>query len=166
MVDHESSRTMRLPGLGPRGEGWVVAQTVLIVGIVIAGVAGPGWPATISTARTAAGITIGVAGVILFAAGVVALGDALTPLPKPLDDTTLRVGGAYRHVRHPIYGGVLLMAFAGSLLSSPIALALTALLALLFEAKSRHEESMLVVRYPEYETYRRRIRRRFVPGVH
>jgi protein-S-isoprenylcysteine O-methyltransferase Ste14 len=157
---------MRLPALGPRGEGWVVAQTVLILGIVIAGVAGPGWPDTASTARITAGIAIGVAGVVLFAAGVVALGDALTPLPKPLDDTTLRVGGAYRLVRHPIYGSVLLMAFAGSLLSSPIALIVTALLAVVFELKSRHEESMLVMRYADYEAYRRRVRWRFVPGVH
>jgi protein-S-isoprenylcysteine O-methyltransferase Ste14 len=166
MVDDESSRTMRLPALGARGEGWVVAQTMLIVGIVIAGVAGPEWSASASTVRIAAGITIGVAGGVLFAAGVVAIGDALTPLPRPLVSSTLRTGGAYRLVRHPIYGGVLLMAFAGSLLSSPIALVATGLLAVVFELKSRHEESMLVMRYPEYEAYRRRVRWRFVPGVH
>ena len=76
------------------------------------------------------------------------------------------MGGAYRLVRHPIYGGTLLVALGWSLLSSPLALFPTSLLALLLELKSRHEESMLVARFPEYEAYRRRVRWRFVPGIH
>jgi protein-S-isoprenylcysteine O-methyltransferase Ste14 len=69
-------------------------------------------------------------------------------------------------VRHPIYGGTLLVALGWSLLSSPLALFPTALLAFLLELKSRHEESMLAERFPEYEAYRRRVRWRFVPGIH
>ena len=157
---------MRIPALGPRGEGWAIAQLALAVVIVAAGIAGPRWPAAATSLRLVAGIAIGIAGWVLFVTGVVGLGSSLTPFPKPSERSTLRMSGAYRLVRHPIYGGSMLVALGWSLLSSPLALFATAFLALLFELKSRHEESMLVVRFPEYEAYRRRVRWRFVPGVH
>jgi hypothetical protein len=34
---------MRIPALGPRGEGWAVAQLALAVAIIVAGIAGPRW---------------------------------------------------------------------------------------------------------------------------
>jgi protein-S-isoprenylcysteine O-methyltransferase Ste14 len=157
---------MRIPALGPRGEGWVVAQVALVLAIAVAGVAGPGWPAAAGSLRLVAGIAIGIAGWALFIAGVVGLGSSLTPFPKPSARSTLRVGGAYRLARHPIYGGGMLVALGWSLLSSPLALLPTALLALILELKSRREESLLSLRYPEYDSYRHRVRWRFVPGVH
>jgi len=138
----------------------------LAVVIVAAGIAGPRWSATAMSSRLVASIGIGVAGWVLFVAGVVGLGSSLTPFPKPSERSTLRMGGAYRLVRHPIYGGSMLVALGWALLSSPLALIATAFLLILFELKSRHEESMLMERFPEYEAYRRRVRRRLVPGVH
>jgi protein-S-isoprenylcysteine O-methyltransferase Ste14 len=155
---------MRVPALGPRGEGWVVAQFVLGAAIVALGIAGPRWPDA-ATPLLVAGILIGIAGLALFVAGVIALGSSLTPFPKPSEGSTLREGGAYRLVRHPIYGGLLLVALGWSFVWSPLALVATALLAVVFELKSRYEELMLTERYPEYEAYRRRVRWRFVPGV-
>ncbi len=73
----------------------------------------------------------------LFLAGVVSLGSSLTPFPKPSERSTLRGRGAYRLVRHPIYGGLLLVALGWSLISSPLALVTTAFLAALLELKSR-----------------------------
>lgn len=86
-------------------------------------------------------------------------------VPRPSDHADLRTGGVYQIVRHPIYGGSMLVALGWSLLSSPVTVAATAVLVALFEAKARLEETMLVARYPEYERYRRRVRWRFVPGV-
>ena len=157
---------MRIPDLGPRGEGWAIAQLALGVAIVVVGIAGPGWPVAAASSRLVAGITIGVAGWALFVAGVIGLGSSLTPFPKPSERSTMRTGGAYRLVRHPIYGGSMLIAIGWSLLSSPFALFASAFLAALLEAKSRYEESMLVERFSDYEAYRRRVRWRFVPGVH
>ena len=112
-----------------------------------------------------AGVVIGIAGLALFIGGVIALGSSLTPFPRPSDGSTLRSGGAYRLVRHPIYGGLLLVAFGWSLGLSPVALLVSAVLAILLELKSRYEETLLVERYPEYRAYRGRVRWRFVPGV-
>jgi protein-S-isoprenylcysteine O-methyltransferase Ste14 len=157
---------MGIPALGPRGEGWAIAQLALAVVIVVAGIAGPRWSATATSLRLVAGIASGIAGLVLFVAGVVGLGSSLTPFPKPSERSTLRMGGVYRLVRHPIYGGSILLALGWSLLSSPLALGATAFLSFLLELKSRHEESMLMVLFPTYEAYRRRVRWRFVPGVH
>jgi protein-S-isoprenylcysteine O-methyltransferase Ste14 len=144
----------------------VVAQSVLVLVTVAAGIAGPRWPAAAASLRLVAGVALGFAGGILLVAGMVGLGSSLTPFPKPSERSTLRMGGAYGLVRHPIYGGLMLVTVGWSLMSSLLAVFATALLAILFELKARHEESMLLVRFPEYEAYRRQVRRRFVPGVH
>jgi protein-S-isoprenylcysteine O-methyltransferase Ste14 len=157
---------MRIPALGPRGEGWAVAQAALALAIVAAGIAGPRWSGSATLLRVVAGLALGIIGLALLVAGVVGLGSSLTPFPRPSERSTLRTGGAYRLVRHPIYGGSMLTALGWSLISSPLALIGTAFLSILFELKSRHEESMLMERFPEYDGYRRRVRRRFIPGVH
>ena len=89
--------------------------------------------------------------------------ERLSPIQAPREGHD--VVPAYRLVRHPIYGGLLLLAIGWSVVLSPIALVVTALLAVVLELKARYEESMLAERYPEYKAYRRRVRWRFVPGV-
>jgi len=155
-----------LPSLGRRGEGWVIAQFVLGAAILVLGIVGFAWPDGVSRALTFVGVLVGAFGMVLLAQGFGALGSSLTPFPRPLENAALREGGVYGRVRHPIYGGVLLLALGWSLALSPLALAATVLLWVLLELKSRHEESMLLDRYPEYRTYRERVRRRFVPGVY
>ena len=71
----------------------------------------------------------------------------------------------YRFVRHPMYGGVIVMAVGWSLATSPLALPAALGLGVFLELKSRREEAWLQERYPGYEGYRRRTRWKFVPGV-
>lgn len=153
----------RLPALGPRGEGWVAIQVVLIVALAVAAVLGPEWPDAIEAPLLGAAFVVGLAGAVLFLGGLFHLGAQLTPFPKPVEGGALREDGLYALARHPIYGGGVLLALAWSLATSWLALAPTLLLALLFEAKSRREEHWLVEHHPGYEDYRRRVRRRFVP---
>lgn len=143
----------------------MVAQFVLGAAIVILGTQGFAWPDAVSRWLTLVGVLLGIFGLTLFVQGISALGSSLTPFPRPSEGATFRERGVYGRVRHPIYGGVLLLALGWSLALSPLALAATALLWLLLEAKSRHEESMLLERYPEYAAYRDRVRRRFVPLI-
>lgn len=151
--------------LGGRGEGWLAAQVALVGVIVPCEILGPRWPAPAAPLLTAAGIVVAAMGILLFLGGGFSLGRSLTPLPKPKDDASLREGGAYALVRHPMYGGVLLAVAGWSLAASPLGLAATALGALFLELKSRREETWLVERYPGYDAYRRRVRWKFVPGI-
>jgi protein-S-isoprenylcysteine O-methyltransferase Ste14 len=155
----------RLPSLGPRGEGWVALQGVLIVAAVLAGLRGPRWPQVARRPRVAAALPLALAGAALFAAGSRGLGHQLTPFPRPHAEGTLRREGAYAYVRHPIYGGVLLLAWAWTLLTSPLALVPAALGIPFLEAKRHREEAWLAERHPGYSDYQRLVSRRFIPFV-
>lgn len=154
-----------LPALGPRGEGWVALQGSLLLVVVATAVFGADWPRPWKSQLLVVGVVVLVAGAVLALAGARSLGPALTPLPRPREEAPFRDGGVYRFVRHPIYGGLLLIALGLSLSSSPWTLAPTALLALLLAGKSAREESWLTERYPEYPAYRERVPNRFLPFV-
>jgi protein-S-isoprenylcysteine O-methyltransferase Ste14 len=99
------------------------------------------------------------------AAGSRGLGAQLTPFPRPPAEGALKREGAYGLVRHPIYGGVLLLAWAWALLTSPLALVPSALGIPFLEAKRRREEAWLVEQHHEYGEYQRQVPRRFIPFV-
>src|SRR5262249_40164904 len=162
---HSSVASSRLPSLGRRGEGWVVAQAMLLGLVAVAEILGPRWARSIADVVFAPGLVLLAAGALLFVAGIVALGPALTPLPLPRERASLREGGAYGLVRHPIYGAVILMVAGWSLIATPVGLAMTVLVGIFFELKSRREEEWLLARYPGYEDYRRRVRWKFLPGL-
>ncbi|MFM8945017.1 MAG: methyltransferase family protein, partial [Actinomycetota bacterium] len=67
--------------------------------------------------------------------------------------------------RHPIYGGVLLLAKGWTLVRGPLALFPLVALGIVLVLKSIREETFLVERYPDYPAYRERVRSRFLPGL-
>jgi protein-S-isoprenylcysteine O-methyltransferase Ste14 len=160
-----TSTGSRLPSLGPKGEGWVAIQILLIGLAVVTGLRGPRWPRPARSLRLLAAVPLALGGVALFAGGSQRLGRQLTPFPRPTAESSLKQEGAYSLVRHPIYGGVLLVGAAWVLLSSPLTLLPLALAGPFLEAKRSREEAWLAERHPEYIEYRKRVRRRFIPFV-
>lgn len=154
-----------LPTLGTRGEGWVLIQSAVLLATIAAGILGAPWPERARYARLAVAGACGAIGAVLLAAGAASLGRQLTPMPRPQSGAILKQTGIYARVRHPIYGGVMLIAFAWSFLTSPWALIPSATLPILFTLKARLEEEWLTERFPEYPNYARRVPRRFVPGI-
>jgi protein-S-isoprenylcysteine O-methyltransferase Ste14 len=156
----------RLPSLGPRGEGWVLLQVVLIV--LVAGAAwslGPDSSGPLRLVGYAAGILSLGAGLFLIFRGATDLGTALTPVPRPREGGELVETGVYGVVRHPIYSGLTLAALGGALMQASLAaLGLTLCLVLVLWLKSTVEERWLELRYPGYDAYRARTGR-FVPRV-
>ncbi len=154
-----------LPSLGPRGEGWVLGQGVLLAGVGVAGLFGPAWAGSIRLVTSGLGAAAVAAGVVLAARGARDLGSSLTPLPHPSGRARLVESGVYRRLRHPIYGGVVLGAVGwGLLTASPVALVLAGITGVFLDLKSRREEVWLAERYPGYDAYRRRTHR-FLPGI-
>ncbi len=155
----------RLPSLGPRGEGWVAIQAILLVVVGAAGLLGPSWSGATRIATSVLGIILIAGGLFLAARGSRDLRDALTPLPYPRDDARLVETGVYRRVRHPIYGGLVLAAFGwGLLTASTVALGAAVVLLGFFELKSRREEAWLEGRFSGYAAYRARTRR-LIPWI-
>lgn len=154
-----------LPSLGPRGEGWVILQVVLIVATAAAGIWGPPWPPAATPWRQLAAGVLGILGLALAVAGALELGRQLTPLPHPVAGGGLRVRGAYALARHPMYGGALLILLGWTLATSPLALLPAALAVPFLEAKRRMEEAWLVQHHAGYTEYQRRVRWRLIPFV-
>jgi protein-S-isoprenylcysteine O-methyltransferase Ste14 len=159
----------RLPDLGPRGEGWVIGQFVLIGLVVMLSLPRIPylWPADLVgwLAFFMGGAALGLGAWTVIRA-VRDLGASLTPLPRPRDDAQLVESGIYERIRHPMYAGLILAALGWSLLTRSVpALAVSLALALFLDAKARREETWLIKRYASYPAYRLRSKR-FVPSVY
>lgn len=161
----DRSSRWSLPDLGRRGGGWVALQAVLFVSAAGIGWYGARWPDALRLGLAIGAAVAFVAGMTLLLGGGAGLGRQLTPFPRPVTSGELRQDGIYGLVRHPIYGGVLLILLGWALISSPWALIVVAAAAVFFDAKRRREEDWLQEQYAGYATYRERVRRQFIPFV-
>ena len=125
---------MKLPDLGRRGEGWVVLQVVLLVAIVGAGFLGPAWTGPARVVGAITGVALIVLGLGLVAAGILALRRQLTAYPRPVPGGRLIEYGVFGLVRHPMYGGGVIVALGwGLTMASPLAIAGALVLAVFFD---------------------------------
>jgi protein-S-isoprenylcysteine O-methyltransferase Ste14 len=143
-----------------RGGWWVLAQLSVMLGAFLAPLLSSASSFGGTNAIQLAGAAASALGILLALAGLVTLGSALTPFPRPLAHTRLRQSGVYALVRHPIYSGVIFASFGWSLswLSLPGLLVCVVVL-LFFDRKSAFEERLLRIRFPEYSDYRLRVRK-------
>jgi protein-S-isoprenylcysteine O-methyltransferase Ste14 len=149
-----------LPTLGPRGEGWVAIQGILLVAVLAAGFVGQVDAGPASPLVMALGLVLMAVGGVLALRGLLDLRGALTALPHPRVGASLVETGVYALVRHPIYGGIVIgSAGYALLLRSPLALAGAFVLLGFFRLKSAREEAWLVDHYEGYAAYRARTRR-------
>lgn len=148
--------TLNMPGTASRGGGWVLAQSILLTGVVALGV--------ITTRRTpdpiplSAGIFLMAIAGVLGVAGVRHLGLNRTPFPTPRPGSALVQCGIYARIRHPLYLSVILGSIGWALAwRSGWALGLALLEIPFFRAKSRVEESNLARMFPDYPDYAARV---------
>ncbi len=146
---------------GQIGWGFVGVQIVLLLAVIF-GPAGddwsqPGWLRILTLA-------VRVIGFAILVAGALGLGSSLTPTPVPVDTGSLKTGGLYGLMRHPIYTGVMLIVI-GSVMgsSSFIRAAFGAVTIVFFNVKARWEERKLIEHYPEYPAYASVVPR-FIPN--
>lgn len=148
---------------GKRGEWYVIVQFVLFALIATGSRLWPqpAWPRSAVPIVGLLGLALMGAGAALAAWGLVALGrNNLTALPYPKDEATLIVDGPYRIVRNPIYSGLLLgSAGLGLWRHSWPTLLLTVALFVLFDLKTRREQTWLAERFPAYCEYQQRVKK-------
>ncbi|MGE0442472.1 MAG: isoprenylcysteine carboxylmethyltransferase family protein [Gemmatimonadales bacterium] len=154
---------------GARGEWYVAGQTVLFLFLMFGPRSAawlPSWPPALGAVARSAGILLLAAGTILLFVAVGRLGNSLTALPAPKPGSRFVAQGPYAIVRHPIYAGVLLMAFGGAFAARGTLMLLEAVaLLVLLGFKAAREERWLVERYPEYRDYQRRVRK-LIPFIY
>lgn len=159
----------RLPSLGPRGEGWVAGQILLIFAEGV--VSYPAF-AALPPKQVIGWVLLGIGALLLMGGGWLVfrgigdLGRNLTALPAPVQAASLVDSGVYRRIRHPIYAGVITLGLGWALaVGSPAALLVAVVLAGWLDLKSRREEVWLATHHAGYAAYRRRTRR-FIPGLY
>lgn len=163
-VDHLAS-DWRPPVSRARANSFVVIQMVLLALTAVAIVAGGGWPPANGFLAVVGGL-LALCGLGLALWASRALGTALTPSPLPRPESDLVTAGPYGFARHPIYGGLVLLAIGSALVTnSLVALAPALLLVLLFLAKSHYEEGHLRMRHPGYRSYMETVPRRLIPFI-
>ena len=100
------------------------------------------------------GVAVIALGAVILVTSFVRLGRSLTANPVPKDNGVLVTSGLYGRVRHPIYFGLLVLAF-GVVLDAgwwpQIIIAL--MLYFLLNIKAQFEEDLLRKKYPEYKAY-------------
>ncbi|MBW4467246.1 MAG: isoprenylcysteine carboxylmethyltransferase family protein [Pegethrix bostrychoides GSE-TBD4-15B] len=155
---------------GQRGEYWVIAQAGLILGFLLLPAYRPLPLTDLSPIAvyglwtTAALLLLG--GLILLVKGLLDLGQSLTPLPYPRSDGQLVQTGCYGLVRHPLYGGIILAAWADAIGQLSLShLVGTLALLLFFDLKARREEIWLSEKYADYNDYRQRVKK-LIPGIY
>src|SRR5712691_6457289 len=88
-----------------RGGVWVVAQFAVMIAIAAAWLVPPEWPEPVRMPFRVVGVAVALAGLALALWAHRVLGGAFTPYTHPPLDATRVESGPYRYVRHPMYGG-------------------------------------------------------------
>lgn len=157
------------PNFWQRGGVWVLGQVLLLGALALSPWAPWAWAGfhlgPLKWPLLGLAVMAIPPGLFLLVAGFRRLGPNLTALPRPLAQGQHVATGIYRHVRHPIYGGILLLALAYACAWNRLAPALVFFaLATLLHFKSRAEERYLVAAYPGYDAYRKKTKALF-PGL-
>lgn len=113
------------------------------------------------------GMSCVIIGFALVFYAAMSLKENLKPSPKPRSGGYLVATGLYSIVRHPAYSGIIISALGYSLWKSDaVRFGLTGALCILFDYKSRIEEKWLEKSFPEYIDYKRRVSKKFIPGIY
>ena len=100
------------------------------------------------------GLIISIRGLLITIRAFIDLGDNLTPLPYPMNDSILIKTNSYKNTRHPLYKGLIFISFGLFItLLSLIHLFIFLLLAYSLKIKALKEEKILKIKFPEYEKY-------------
>ncbi len=101
-------------------------------------------------------------GFLLILIALLQLNTNLSPFPSPTQGAKLVTSGVFAFARHPIYSGILFMAFGLSVwFTSGYKLIISILLLLVFYFKSSYEEKLLQQQFTEYEVYKKQTGRFF-----
>jgi protein-S-isoprenylcysteine O-methyltransferase Ste14 len=147
-----------------KGNLLVLGQFILIALLIVVPASGVN-TGVFTTFLVATSLISMFLGFVILALSALALGKALTAHPIPSKNAQLVTDGLYRFVKHPIYSGLILVAFgltiAGGFFPHVI---FFALLLLLLNYKASFEESLLTATYAGYAEYSKKTGR-FIPRL-
>lgn len=110
------------------------------------------------------GLASFILGCVLLMNGYYELGSSFTGGVTPKQDGQLVTTGYYSLVRHPMYGGGILILAGWSIFwSTWLGLFFSLLTIALFNAKASREETLMMEKYPAYKDYKSRVTKKLIP---
>ncbi|NJM80961.1 MAG: isoprenylcysteine carboxylmethyltransferase family protein [Flavobacterium sp.] len=111
-------------------------------------------------------LLVAIIGLLIFIIAILQLNKNLSPFPTPKNNAHLIQNGLYKYVRHPIYSGIILLAFGSSFyFASVYKMSISFLLLILFHYKSKYEETLLQNKFSNYSKYKVKTGR-FLPKIY
>lgn len=108
--------------------------------------------------RDALGRALFAVSVLVLVAAFIEMRRGLTVFPEPKDGAPFVTRGIYRHVRHPMYLGVLLFGASELIVQwTPWHALVFAVLAFDLRVKLRYEDGLLATRWPAAAEYQQRV---------
>jgi protein-S-isoprenylcysteine O-methyltransferase Ste14 len=103
-------------------------------------------------------------GSIIIVYSIINLGRSFSPLVTPRKNNSIVTTGLYQYMRHPLYVGLIMLAFGlSAVFYDESRLMLSSLLALILNYKAKKEEEAMLAKHgDEYQTYMNEVSR-FVP---
>ncbi len=100
------------------------------------------------------GYLVIIVGLIIAFASLLSLGENLSPLPDPKNNSKLITNKMYSYCRHPLYLSMLIISFGiNIILLSVVHIILFAALFLILRGKAIYEEKKLVLKFNAYYRY-------------
>jgi protein-S-isoprenylcysteine O-methyltransferase Ste14 len=141
----------------PTSRNYGVAQSVLLALFAAGYLLDASPPIFESRAAAGVGLAICAAGLLLMFSALGSLRAVVQVAPEPRPDGHLVTRGVYSRFRHPIYTAILILVVGLFLRKPTLLVGIGGVAVVVFLAvKVRFEEQLLVARYPDYVTYRRR----------
>ena len=141
--------------LNSKGEWYLISQILIILLHLI-----PPYPKVeniafpINILFAIIGLLISIQGLIIVIKAFIDLGDNLSPLPYPMNESSLIKNNSYKNNRHPLYKGILFISLGICIYSlSLIHLFLLISLGYILRTKALKEEERLKIKFPEYKKY-------------
>ena len=138
-----------------KGEWYLFSQILLILLHFI-----PPYPKiehlgfAINTISIIIGFSFAIKGLIIAIKAFQDLGENLSPLPYPINESVLIKDNSYQNVRHPLYKGILFISLGICIFSlSLIHLFLFISISYILKIKALKEEEKLKIKFPEYKKY-------------
>ncbi|KAI8477164.1 MAG: hypothetical protein J3K34DRAFT_398489 [Monoraphidium minutum] len=146
--------------LGKRGEVYFAAQALVMLFVLFPPFKLAGLFDLMATLALTAGLVFCVYGLI-------SIGRYISPLPTPRKNHKLVTDGLFAYVRHPMYGGLVLVALGlAAITRNEGRLALALVLWFVLERKVTFEEGCLAQRYgSEYKDYAAKTKK-FIPFLY
>lgn len=143
---------------------WVIVQFVLVATIVtvtpLTRIHMPTWAWVF-------GFFLLMEGVGMLHIAVFNLGWNVTPAVTPKEDGELVTQGLYGIVRHPMYGGLIIMALGWSLFwGTWLGFIFSIALIFFLNAKAEAEEKLLNEKFPAYAAYKAQVTKKLIPYIY